>query len=169
MYNNDKALSNGFKVGAAVPLDDRLVYGTLQDLLDAITADPHLPLRFYSGMVISLTANESQYMWKPSADGLLPTSFVYPPGYQVGSVNYSSMAYNFKPIFVVIDQPFYANNLEIEADTAFPLSHGLDTTKIILYAWEDNEPVLIDYELVDNNTINLLSSENIIIDVKVTK
>lgn len=169
MYDNSKALSQGFKVGAATPIDDRLVYNDLGALQAAIVANPELPLSFYKGMVITLTANESQYVWKASGDGLLTTGFVYPNGYIVGGVDYSNQLYNFKPIYVVIEQPYYAENLEIIAETPFTVTHGLDTEKVIVYTWEANVPVLLDFEVVDENEITLLSSENITVDIKISK
>jgi len=169
MYNNSKALSSGFKVGSAEPIDDRLVYASTQQLLDLITNDPAAPLRFYEGMVITITGNESQYVWKASNEGLLTTSFVYPAPYVVNGVDYSTKAFNFKPIFVVVDQPYYAENLEVIANTPFSVAHGLNTNKVIVYAWEGDAPVFLDYEIVDSNEITLLSSENITVDIKVTK
>lgn len=169
MFDNSKSLTEGFKVGVATPIDDRLVFNDLSELQAAIAANPQLPLSFYRGMVITLTANESQYVWKVSNDGLLPTSFTYPNGYTVNNVNYSLQVYNFKPIFVVVEQPYYAEGLNILANTEYNITHSLNTEKVILHAWENNEPVLIDYTVVNANTIALLSSEDVTIDIKVSK
>tara|TARA_R110000796_G_scaffold183874_3_gene300457 strand:+ start:461 stop:1000 length:540 start_codon:yes stop_codon:yes gene_type:complete len=91
---NDKIISEGWRVGSQTPIDDRLVFSTTSDLID-LGVDDVEAYRNYEGMRVWVISTRSEYEWKESALGALPSSFIYPSGVHANGVVYSGRSFNW--------------------------------------------------------------------------
>ena len=94
-YNN-ATRSTGINITEATPIDDRLHFATLADLLNSILVQPSavLPV-LHDGMVINIKDSRKSYIWMESAYGVLGQGHTYAP-YEtdVRGQNYANKTYN---------------------------------------------------------------------------
>jgi hypothetical protein len=95
--HSNSTKSTGINITEATPIDDRLYYNTLADLLNDTLLDPSelLPVLF-DGIVIHIKESRLNYIWKESAYGAMGAGYTYPPyATNVRGQNYSNKTYNF--------------------------------------------------------------------------
>lgn len=89
---NKNKITEGFHVGSQTPIDDRLIFDNIADLINININTVH---RYYEGMVVSVVYTNCQYMWKESLTGELVSSYQYPNNTIVNGVDYSNRYFNF--------------------------------------------------------------------------
>jgi hypothetical protein len=94
MDDNKKIISTGWRVGSQTPIDDRLVFNTLAELID-LGASNFEAFRYYEGMKVYVVEEEQEYIWKESSTGVLPASITYPVNIQANGIDYSNRSFNF--------------------------------------------------------------------------
>jgi hypothetical protein len=92
---NKKILTEGWHVGSQSPIDDRLIFDDIADLIDLGVNDANA-YRYYEGMMALVLSTKTVYIWaENSTDGQIPAGFTYPPGISVNGVDYSNRTFNF--------------------------------------------------------------------------
>ena len=89
--------STGINITEAAPIDDRLLYNTLAELLNDTLRNPSalLPV-LHDGMVIQIKESRLNYIWKESDFGALGSGYRYPDhAVSVRGQNYANKVYNF--------------------------------------------------------------------------
>lgn len=90
-------ITTGLHVTEATPLDDRIHYNTLADLVVSVEAADQATLTtLFDGIVVVISDSGKSYIWVESAWGALPTGHTYPPyAVDVRGQNYANKTYNF--------------------------------------------------------------------------
>lgn len=91
---NKNTQSEGFHIGSQTPIDDRLVFTNVADLIDLGTFSQN-PYKYYEGMRVWVNDIGKEYVWTESATGELATSFSYPAGVSVNGILYGGRDFNF--------------------------------------------------------------------------
>lgn len=89
--------STGINITEATPIDDRLIFESLADLLNKTLLVPSaLAPVLYDGMQIFIKSPSSTYIWKESAYGALGGGYIYPPyAVDVRGQDYANKTFNF--------------------------------------------------------------------------
>jgi len=134
-YQNTSVALEGERIGAAVPIDDRLLVGLLSDLESLDVDFPDEPYRWYEGMMIACIENGFTYMWKESATGILTSGgYTYIPEFISGGVDYSSRTFNFVQttgtgvgggFYVTGDLNTFGSPISIDAGETLNIEGGL--------------------------------------------
>src|SRR5690606_21867303 len=96
-YNNPITITSTRKLVVQSPVDDRIVFLTLKDLIDSV---PTNAVRFYQSLIVFVESTNKEYVWKDvtsiaNLDTLtkaLSTDYVY-PGYF--PAEYATKSFNF--------------------------------------------------------------------------
>lgn len=91
---NKNTQAEGFHVGTQTPIDDRLVFTDLTDLVN-LGVSTENPYKYYEGMRVWVNDIGKEYVWAESATGELATSFSYPTGVFVNGILYGGRDFNF--------------------------------------------------------------------------
>lgn len=94
-YNNGVAVT-GLSPTEASPLDDRLLYTNVSELIGNSGDMPDNVSAFYEDMVITLSKSGHKYIWVESDYGLLDIGYTYPDFLtDLYGVDYGGKTYNF--------------------------------------------------------------------------
>lgn len=96
MFND---LNSGVRVVTQEPLDKKLYFNTLAELINLGTNN-NLAFSYYKNMRVYCVETNSIYLWRPlnsptETGGAIIGNFTYPTGLESNGISYSNITYNF--------------------------------------------------------------------------
>lgn len=156
--NEPNAIPNGLIINSQIPLNQKLIAETINDLKD-LGENNFKAFIYYDKIVIFCKENEKYYVWKENINneqGLLNTDFQYPNNFINFDIDYSNKFYNF---FEITNDKNYVHN-QTNPSSIWNINHNLNKFPSVTIVDSANSVVIGDIEFVDLNNLKVSFNGN---------
>lgn len=157
--DNTTSLIEGLRIGSQTPVDDRLIFSDLADLIN-YGVDDHNCYRYYEGIRVWVLSEAKEYIWREVIGSEIGegTDFTYPSGHKIKTISYGTRVFNFFETGYVGIVPGSITSKVVfdtffSANTSAKINHNLGTTDIIVQI-KNNLGELVLPGLVDDYQLN---------------